>query len=254
MLSRAYVCGRTCLEAHGAFFDETSFPGRQGRLAWTYLVLERHRTITREQLIDAIWGDGYPPACDRALSAILSKLRALLRTACIDGSEICSLGHSVRLLLPTNIWIDVERAYADLERANRYRKEKRVGEAYGWALASYMIVREELLPGEESAWIAGKRNELFGLLMQSIDALIQIYSTTGNTNMALQFAQEAVARDPLHESAYRELMRLFAEVANNAAVASTYRRCCEALASQVNGRPSQATDAAYRRALERSST
>jgi len=249
MLARAYVCGRTCIEAPDEFFDEGDFPGRQGRRAWTYLVVERHRAITRYELIDAIWGESAPPACDRALSAILSKLRTLLAKTGVQNCAIQSTGSAVRLVLPSTIWIDAETAYADIERANRYRKENNNRDAYGWALAAYMIAREEILPGEESAWLVRKRNELAALLMQSIDALIQIYSATGNTNMALKFGEEAIARDPLRESVYRDLMLIHASNADNAAVSSTYRRCREALASQVNGHPSPATEAAYRDAL-----
>lgn len=248
MLARAYVCGRTCIEAPAKFFDEGAFPGRQGRLAWTYLALERHRAVTREELTDAIWGEITPPACDRALSAILSKLRTLLAKTGIGDCTIQSMGHAVRLVLPPAVWIDIEAAYAAIERANRYRKND-AREAYGWALAAYMIAREELLPGEESAWLVRKRHELAALLMHAIDALIEIYSATGHMDMALKFGEEAVARDPLRESAYRALMRIHAANSDNAAVASTYRRCREVLASQMNGHPSPATDAAYREAL-----
>lgn len=248
MLARAYVCGRTCIEAPAKFFDESAFPGRQGRLAWTYLTLERHRAVTRDELIDIIWGEITPPACDRALSAILSKLRTLLAKTGVAECAIQSMGPAVRLVLPPTVWIDVEVAYADIERANRYRKENDAREAYGWALAAYMIAREEILPGEEAAWLVRKRNELAALLMQSIDALIQIYSATGNMDMALKFGEEAIARDPLRESAYRELMRIHAANANSAAVASTYQRCREALATQNEGRPSPATEATYREA------
>jgi len=234
----------------GKPFDETAFPGRQGRLAWTYLVVERHRAVTRQQLIDAVWGEDTPPACERALSAILSKLRALLRRTGIAECAIEYMSPYVRLILPPDVWIDLETAYADMERANRCCKENNPREAYGWALAAYMIARDELLPGEEAAWLVQKRNELAALLMQSIEVLIEIYRATGNIDMALKFGEEAIARDPLRESAYRQLIGIYAANANNAGVLHTYQRCREALDSQLSGCPSSATDAAYRQALE----
>lgn len=254
MLARVYVCGRTCIEATGRCFDERAFPARQGRLAWTYLVLERHRTVTRQELIDAVWGDDVPPACERALSAILSKLRALLEKAGFPEGVIQSMSSSVRLLLPGAVWIDLETAYADIERANRCLSENDARQAYGWALASYMIAREELLPGEEAAWLVHKRNELFALLMQSIDRLILIYTATGNIDMALKFGEEAITRDPLRESAYRQLMRLHAAGANNGGVVSAFERCCTAFTLHVGGHPSAATDVAYHEALEQAAT
>jgi DNA-binding SARP family transcriptional activator len=250
MLSRVYVCGRTCIDGPAAFLDEAAFPARQGRLVWTYLVLERHRTIARERIIEAVWGEDAPDASDRALSAILSKLRSLVVRAGIAGCAIRSVGTGVRLIFPSGIWIDWEAACADIERAARYCAEENVREAYGWALAAYMIAREDLLPGEEAPWLVCKRIECDAVLTRAIDALIHVYRGTDNLDMAVQFAEEAVARDPLRENAYRQLLELYAAVGNTSAVVRTYRRCSETLATHMHRSPSPAIDSAYHQALE----
>src|SRR5579863_10542690 len=119
MLVRVYVCGRTCIEGPAAFLAESAFPARQGRLVWTYLVLERHRAIERQQMIEAIWGDDAPASCGRALSAILSKLRGLPARAGIRECTIQAVGSGIRLVCPPDVWIDYERASGDIERAIR---------------------------------------------------------------------------------------------------------------------------------------
>jgi DNA-binding SARP family transcriptional activator len=250
MRARAYVCGRTCIDAPAAFFDESAFPARQGRLAWTYLVLERHRTVTRDELIEAVWGEDSPDGCDRALSAILSKLRALLARAGIFDAAINTMGLGIRLTLPPDVWIDWEIAHADVERAARYCRDGHFHDAYGWALAGYMIAREGLLPGEEAPWLARRRSELQALLMRALDLLIDVYRATGNGDLAIQFAEEAIGRDPLREPSYCILLELYATVGNRSGVMSTYRRCSEILASNAGCGPSPATQASYRRALE----
>jgi SARP family transcriptional regulator, regulator of embCAB operon len=78
---RVYLAGRIAIE-HGAHFvDERRLSGRQGRLAFVFLVVERHRPIGRDELISVIWPSAQPQGIDVALSAILSKLRAALKHA-----------------------------------------------------------------------------------------------------------------------------------------------------------------------------
>jgi DNA-binding SARP family transcriptional activator len=76
---RIYLTGKVCLEYGHRSADERQLPARQGRLAFAYLVCERFRPVTRDELGDAIWPDALPPAWETALSALVSKLRHLLQ-------------------------------------------------------------------------------------------------------------------------------------------------------------------------------
>jgi hypothetical protein len=76
---RIYLTGKVCLEYGRTLKDERQLPARQGRLAFAYLVCERFRPVTRDELGDAIWPDALPPAWEVAISALVSKLRHLLQ-------------------------------------------------------------------------------------------------------------------------------------------------------------------------------
>ena len=65
------LCGPVLVEANGHRLD-AGLPGRQGRLLFAYLVLNRSRGCPRDELIDALWPEGPPAAADSALSALLS--------------------------------------------------------------------------------------------------------------------------------------------------------------------------------------
>ena len=78
--TRIHLCGRLVARIAGERV-ETALPGRQGRLLFAYLVLERARPATREELTEALWQDEEPAAADSALSALLSKLRRVVPIA-----------------------------------------------------------------------------------------------------------------------------------------------------------------------------
>src|SRR5438128_1648650 len=65
------LCGPVLVEADGERLD-SGLPGRQGRLLFAYLVVNRARGCPRDELIDVLWPEGPPAAADSALSALLS--------------------------------------------------------------------------------------------------------------------------------------------------------------------------------------
>src|SRR5689334_11139006 len=76
---RIYLCGRVAVERNGHVLGESGFGGRQGRLLFTFLGTRRMQPVSKNQVIDAIWGSATPPSADTALNALVSKLRAALR-------------------------------------------------------------------------------------------------------------------------------------------------------------------------------
>ena len=56
MLGRAKIqlCGRLVVLIDGQRLEDR-LPGRQGRRLFAFLVVNRHRTLTRAQLLDALW-------------------------------------------------------------------------------------------------------------------------------------------------------------------------------------------------------
>ena len=57
------LCGPVLVDANGQRLD-AGLPGRQGRLLFAYLVLNRSRGCPRDELIDVLWPEGPPAAAD----------------------------------------------------------------------------------------------------------------------------------------------------------------------------------------------
>src|SRR3954465_15667741 len=78
------LCGPMGVE-HDGRPVASALPGRQGRLLFAYLVLNRDRDCGRAELIDLLWPERPPVAAETALSALLSKLRRALGEGTLIG-------------------------------------------------------------------------------------------------------------------------------------------------------------------------
>ncbi|HEX5781818.1 MAG TPA: winged helix-turn-helix domain-containing protein, partial [Solirubrobacteraceae bacterium] len=110
MGTRIELCGQLAVEIEGTRI-EGSLRGRQGRLLLAYLVLNRHRPVRRDELVEAVWSDGGPPEGADALAPPLSRLRRALGEGRLVGRG------ELRLVLPGDTWVDWEAARAGVAAA-----------------------------------------------------------------------------------------------------------------------------------------
>ena len=111
MTVRVSLTERVRIESGGAVVDEPRFPGRQGRLVFAYLLAAQGRPVPRDELAEALWGDDPPATWEKALSVLVSKLRALLTECGLDGSaHLTTAFGCYQLSLPAETWIDVVAA------------------------------------------------------------------------------------------------------------------------------------------------
>src|SRR5688500_5550212 len=104
------LCGPMGLDVGGQS-RVAELPGRQGRLLFAYLVINRDRDCGRGELIDLLWPERPPAAADTALSALLSKLRRALGDGVLAGRS------ELRLVPSGPVDVDVERAATAAARA-----------------------------------------------------------------------------------------------------------------------------------------
>jgi SARP family transcriptional regulator, regulator of embCAB operon len=243
---RIYLTGRVLVEESGAvLLDERRLMGRQGRLAFAYLVGEHLRAVSRDELAEELWLGTVPPSWERSLSALISKLRALLASAGIpDVALTASFGH-YQLLLPADVWIDLEAASEAIDRAESALRGDKPREAWGWAQVAYQISRRPFLMGEEGPWVTLKRSELRDVLVRAHECLSEPSIWHTEPEYAVKHAKEAVAIEPFRETSYQLLMRAHAAVGNRAEALRVYERCRNLLSEELGVSPSPQTEAVY---------
>ncbi len=76
------------------------------------------RPLSYDQLADIVWDETLPPQWKSALAPVVSRIRSLITTTGLDGQRLLtSSGGAHELLLPADIWVDLEVALRRLDSA-----------------------------------------------------------------------------------------------------------------------------------------
>jgi len=223
---------------------DTDLPGRQGRLAFAYLTLNRHRVVTRSALVDAIWPAEPPALVDTALSALISKLRKALGSDAVGGRG------DVRLVL-SDPWVDVEAASEAIHRAEGAVGRGAWTEAWGPGRVALHIVRREFMPGESAAWVDEERRALEEIELRALECIAKSSLELGPNELesAVRSGRDLVRLAPHRESGHRVLMRAFAAEGNDAEALGVYERLRVRLREDLGVAPSAPTQELYRALL-----
>jgi DNA-binding SARP family transcriptional activator len=240
---RVQICGTVVVERDGDRIDP-GLPGRQGRVLFTYLVVNRHRLVPREELADALWREAEPAAVDARLNPLLSKLRRVFGGDAIEGRA------AVRLLLP-DASIDLEVALDAIHRAESSVAQHDWKRAWAPSLAALFVSERGFLPGEDAPWIDETRNQLMMVRLRALECYAATELALGGPELAgaVRAGRQLVRLAPLRESGYRSLMQALAGEDNLAEAIHVYGRLCEVLRDQLGVSPSPATRALYEQLL-----
>jgi DNA-binding SARP family transcriptional activator len=240
---RIQICGRLTIERDGQRL-ETGLPGRQGRLLFTYLVVNRHRPVARDELAEALWREPDPAAVDTRLNPLLSKLRRVFGPDAVEGRSTLSLR------LP-GAWVDREAAVEAIHRAESAVVQKEWTRAWGPVLTALFVAERLFLPGEDASWIDEVRHQLEVLHLRALEAYAATELGIGGTELAgaVRAGRQLVRLAPLRESGYRHLMEALAAEGNLAEGLHVYAQLSDCLREQLGASPSPATRHVYERIL-----
>jgi DNA-binding SARP family transcriptional activator len=242
-LVQVQICGPLVVERDGQRLD-ARLPGRQGRLLFTYLVVNRHRHITRDELAEALWREPDPAAVDARLNPLLSKLRRVFGADSVDGRS------AIRLFLPV-ARVDLEAAADAIHKAESAVAQRDWPRAWGPALTALFVAERDFLPGEDAPWIDEIRHRLTELRVRALECYAAAGLGIGGTELpgAVRAGRQLTRLAPLRESGYRYLMHALAAEGNLAEALAVYGGLSECLRDQLGVSPSPATRELYERLL-----
>ncbi|HWH44748.1 MAG TPA: BTAD domain-containing putative transcriptional regulator [Thermoleophilaceae bacterium] len=242
--TRIQLCGRVAVEIGGRRL-EAELPGRQGRLAFVHLALNRGRTLTRGELALALWPDEAPAHAESNLRVVLSRLRRVL------GSDALAGRGDLRLVLPAGAWVDTEVAAVKIHEAETAVHGKDWSRALPAASIAYAISGRGFLPGEEAPWVVEQRGWLEDVHLRALECDGAASLGIGGSELAAaeRDARRLVRLAPYRESGYRLLMETLERRGNRAEALLVYERLRTVLRDELGSAPGPQSQALHARLL-----
>ena len=248
MATRIELCGALTVEVDGRRVED-DLPGRQGRLLFAYLALNRERPVRRDELVDVVWDENPPGSPDAGLAALLTRLRRALGPDAVEGRS------HLRLALP-DAWLDVEAARAaaaDAEVALAGGDPRRAADHAQVALA---LFERPLLPELSGRWVDEERAAIDGLHSDALETLARAALRLGPGELpaAERAARALIQREPYRESGYAVLMELLAARGNVAEALRVHDQLRVLLRDELGATPATHLTALHERLLMQGET
>jgi len=152
-----------------------------------------------------------------------------------DSHFIITQAQQIVMRAPERLWIDVdvfEDAAAKALKTGNVASYETALELYGGDLLPEDLYEE---------WSTTRREQLLTIYRDLLSKVAQLYQTRGQDQQAIHSLNKLVSSDPANEEAHRQLMRLYAFAGSKHQALIQYRRCCDALRSELDAEPERAT-------------
>jgi DNA-binding SARP family transcriptional activator len=224
---------------------ERLLPGRQGRLLLAYLVVNRHRPLTRGALISALWEEAAPSDPDGALSVLLSKLRRAV------GPDVLGGGQEPRLMLSEPAWVDAEAAVDAVHRAESALATGEWDRVYAGGRIAVYVAERVFMPAYEQRWVAERRRELEDVCVRGHECCAKTALHAGGSELPLgeRHARALIELAPYREAGYALLMEILAARGSVPEALRVYEQLRLLLRDELGVAPGREVQAVHQRLL-----
>jgi DNA-binding SARP family transcriptional activator len=247
--TRIQLCGRLVVTLDGQWVED-ELPGAKGQVLLAYLVLNRARRMNRDQLLVAVYGEDASHDHHSRLSVLLSKLRRVV------GSELIVGRSEIELVLPPDVFVDVEAALEGLHRAETHVARGEWADAWGPAGIAYHVASRPLLQGHDHPWLDEWRRRLDDVRLRGLECVAAARLGLGGPTLpqAEACGRWLVELAPYRETGHRILMEALERRGNVAEALRVYDRLRVLLRDELGIAPSPAVQSVYRRLLGETTT
>jgi len=203
----------------------------------SFLVLNRQRRITREEVQAAFWPDAEPERAQERLRRTLYLLRRAIEP---HTDLIAAEGVELAVAPDASLWVDYEAFEAALLDAHRTDQPNR--EPLERAVALY---RDDLLKDIYADWALLEREHARQRFLTALRHLIGACQGAGDWEAVIRHAQRLLEHDPYQEAAHRALMTAYAAGGDRSAALRQYQTCVQILDEELGAEPLPETTRLY---------
>ncbi|HWT92589.1 MAG TPA: AAA family ATPase, partial [Solirubrobacteraceae bacterium] len=242
--ARIHLCGPLSVALGGQRIEE-QLPGRQGRLVFAYLIVNRGRPVSRDELVGVLWPHDPPAVPESSLRPLLTRLRRAL------GEERLVGRAQLAVDLGAEPWIDVEVARSAADRAEAALDAGRAADALAIATEALAVIERPFLPETLVSWAEEQRQELATLEPPLLEVAGRAALELGAAHRgeAERLARRLVEHEPFRESGHALLMEILARYGNIAEALRVFDGLRVRLRDELGLSPAPALAALYERLL-----
>jgi non-specific serine/threonine protein kinase len=245
---RVYLFGRFRLVVDGAEVPESTWKRPQALALFQYLMLQRHRYVPAEELVEVFWPQAGAVEAT-ALYTTLSRIRRALRAIGAGPRIVLVREHAgYRLRLDPSVWVDLDaftRSLATLGGPGHDGGSGDPDEDIGMLRAVLALYEDDLLPAVTEPWCLEEREALRRRYVEGALRLGSLLEERGDGEAAVPVYAQVVQREPLLEAGHRGLMRCYARLGRRDLALRQYQVCVEALMHDLGVAPEQETEALF---------
>lgn len=220
--------------------DEVPLGPTGRRAVLGLLVLAEGRTISRAEMVDALWGENPPTSVINIVQSHIMHLRRLLeptRAARTPSRHIQTVGDGYRLLVPGDTRVDLTRFRELVDEADRAENVGAFHKTAGLLGAALALWHGPVLADvpvlAQHRWILGPGLDRRRALARYIDAMVGL----DNGPDVLNAAAADGAEHPLDESAQARLIRVYQSMGQRDQALTVYHRTRQRLADELGITP-----------------
>lgn len=216
-----------------------------------FLLLERHRTHSREELAALFWGEQDEEKARGCLNTALWRLRGALEPPGVPHQTYlsCNRFGEVGFNRTSRYWLDVaifeEQTEKILAIPFDVIDEKKIHKLTNLL----QLYRGELLEGFYDDWAIRERERLRALYLSSLAYLMRYELYHRAYEKGLAYGRRILELDPLREEIHRDLIRLHLQHNQRLLAIRQYKICCETLRAELDIQPMPETQALYAQAV-----
>jgi TolB-like protein/DNA-binding SARP family transcriptional activator/Tfp pilus assembly protein PilF len=209
--------------------QEIVIGSKKNRLLLAMLAISPTKSLSREVLAGALWGDH---SDDQAKNSLRQALAVLRKELAGREHEVFSSLDTMISLNPQRIEIDADEFKRDAEGPDAERLRRAIGLWRGLFLAD-INAGEEYLDG----WLAEQREAFSAMYIRALDCLVPL----AGGHERIELAQRLVNFDNLREASHRRLMEAYQSQGERALALRHYEKIKKLLRDEIGVEPSPET-------------
>lgn len=221
----------------------TGFNSERSQALLAYLVLHSHAPQLRQRIAFYFWGDSTD---SQARTNLRRELHYLRRTLLDADQFLLADAKTLQWQANAECTLDVREFEEAAKAAEKSSNQESTQSSLERAAELY---RGDLLPNCDDDWIVPERERLRQTGIRVLEQLIQLLEAQCNYRCALKYAQQLLRIEPLSESTYCKVMRLYELSGDRATALRVYHQCMTLLQEELGVDPSPATKQLYERLL-----